>query len=428
MRDRKKSLMKKIAILFALLWSASAGAVPNTINFTGRLSTSTGPVNRAVNLTLKIYDVASGGTALWTEIHNNVGADNGLVFVDAGTLTTLDETVLDGRRLYFEIVVDNETLAPRLAINSVPYAVRTEVATNANFLGASIGPGDVVTSINGSGGVAATKTGNAVAVSLSTTGCTSGQAFKYNGTTFACANDLNTTYTGGAGVSVAGTTISLSTTGCAAGSVWKYNGTTFACASDADTTYTAGTGIGINGTSISINTTVVPQLAAANTFSGTNNFQSASNSFTGSGAGLTSLNANNVSTGTLPPARVSGAYTSITSVGTLGSLNVTGEISRDSTGVANIVPIAYGNVSATGLINVTGSTTNFTVTKPSTGRYDIAITGENYFFTNYVTVVSIISGCGIASTSSAGGHLLVFTFSCSGVATDEIFQFATYKP
>ena len=46
--------------------------------------------------------------------------------------------------------------------------------------------------------------------------------------------------------------------------------------------------------------------------------------FAGSGASLTSLDASQLSAGTLPSARVSGAYTGITSVGTLGALSVTG--------------------------------------------------------------------------------------------------------
>ena len=256
--------MRKIAITLILFWSAVAGAVPNTINFTGRLSKTSGPVNGAVNLTLKLYDVASGGTPLWTEIHNNAGANNGLVFVDAGTLSTLDDTVFSGNRLYLEIVVETETLSPRIAINSVPYAMRSSAATNADFLGTSIRPGDVVTSINAGPGVVAAKTGNAVAVSLSTTGCVSGQAYKFNGATFACANDLNTTYTGGAGISVSGTTVSLATTGCTAGSVWKFNGTAFVCAPDANTTYAAGPGVTISaGNQIGVDATVQRRMAAA---------------------------------------------------------------------------------------------------------------------------------------------------------------------
>ena len=194
--------MKKIAIMLILLWSAVAGAVPNTISFSGRLATSTGPVTGSVNLTFKLYDAATAGTALWTETHSNLSTDDGLVFVDAGMLTTLDETILDGRKLYLEVTVETETLAPRLAINSVPYAVRAAAAKSADLLGGVIGPGDVITSVTGSSGVVATKTGNAMAVSLSTTGCTSGQVYKYNGTTFSCQPDANTTYTAGPGITI----------------------------------------------------------------------------------------------------------------------------------------------------------------------------------------------------------------------------------
>jgi hypothetical protein len=250
----KGVLVKNVAILFVLLWASAAGAVPKTINFTGRLSTASGPVDGAVNLTLKLYAEPDDGTALWTEVHNNVGADEGLVFLDIGTLTTLDETILDGRRLYLEIVVGSETLAPRLAFNAVPYAVRTEVAATADLLG-TIAPGDVITSVAGNAGVAAARSGNTVMLGLSTTGCSNGQVYKFNGSTFACANDANTTFTAGNGINVSGTTIALSTTGCATGSVWKFNGTNFACAPDAGTNFTAGNGLDINGTTIALSTT-----------------------------------------------------------------------------------------------------------------------------------------------------------------------------
>jgi hypothetical protein len=265
-----------------------------------------------------------------------------------------------------------------------------------------------------------------------TTGCTNGQVFKYNGTTFVCAPDADTTYTAGAGVSVAGTTIGLSTSGCAPGFVWKYNGTAFACAPDADTTYTAGNGIGVAGTSISINSTVVPQLAGANSFSGVNNFSNTGNSFTGNGAGLFSLNASNLGIGTIPSAQVSGAYTGISAVGTLGSLRVTGAISRGSTGAANMVPIAYGNVNSDGAINSGGSTSNFTVTK-SGNVFNVAIAGEDYTVLNYVTMASpiLFPQCAAPAISSSNGQLTVTFFSCSSpfpLSISVPFTFVTYKP
>src|SRR5205085_5067942 len=60
----------------------------------------------------------------------------------------------------------------------------------------------------------------------------------------------------------------------------------------------------------------VALLNALQTFSGANTFSNAANSFTGSGAGLTSLNASNISSGTLNDARLS------TNVALLNAANV----------------------------------------------------------------------------------------------------------
>lgn len=45
---------------------------------------------------------------------------------------------------------------------------------------------------------------------------------------------------------------------------------------------------------------------------------------------VTNINASNLASGTVPSARVSGAYTGVTSVGTLGSLTVTGDVTVDT--------------------------------------------------------------------------------------------------
>lgn len=225
--------MRKLALLIGLCWvlvAQPAEAVPQTVSFTGRLSTSTGPVTGSVNLTFKLYDVATGGTDVWSEVRNGVGANNqGLVFVDLGEVTTLDSALFTGTRMYLEITVGSEVLAPRLAINSVPYAMQTD---NATTLGGAIMAGDVITGAAGTAGITATKTGNMLNVGLTTTGCSNGEVFKFNGTTFACAADNNTLPAAGTGIAVSGNTVSLITTGCSTGEVYKFNGTTFACAAD----------------------------------------------------------------------------------------------------------------------------------------------------------------------------------------------------
>jgi hypothetical protein len=245
--------MRSLALALVLLWSAAAGAVPRTINFTGRLTTSAGPVNGAVNVTLRLFADASGGNPVWSEVHNNVGADNGLVFIDVGSQTTLDDTVLDGRRLYLEIVVGDETLAPRLALNSVPYAVRTDTAASADRLG-SFTPNEVVTSINptAGGGISITRDHNTVSVGLTTTSCQNGQVFKVSGGVVGCADDAVGNFTAGNGLAISGGSISLKA--CAANQIYKMNAaaTAFTCQADDNTTLTGTAPISVSNGAISL--------------------------------------------------------------------------------------------------------------------------------------------------------------------------------
>ncbi|KAB2910861.1 MAG: hypothetical protein F9K40_01795 [Kofleriaceae bacterium] len=262
---------------------AQAQAVPATVSFTGRLTTSTGPVSGAVTVTFKLFDQSTNGTEQWSE-QRSLTATNGLVYADLGAMTTLDTTVLDNSSLYLEIQVGAEILTPRLPLQSVPYAIRSEVANTAETLG-TIAPGDVVTTVNASGGISAARSGNTVtltgtgvsgtapiavaggAVSLTT--CAANQVYKMTGGTWQCAADANTTYTAVAngGVTVGPSTIGLTT--CAVGQVLKSTGSgTYGCAADNDaggdiTGVTAGTGLSGGGTTgaltLSVNTSVIQQ-------------------------------------------------------------------------------------------------------------------------------------------------------------------------
>jgi hypothetical protein len=60
-------------------------------------------------------------------------------------------------------------------------------------------------------------------------------------------------------------------------------------------------------------------LATTNTWTGANTFSHASNNFTGVGTGLTALNASNLGSGTVASARISGSYTGITGTGALNA-------------------------------------------------------------------------------------------------------------
>jgi trimeric autotransporter adhesin len=102
-----------------------------------------------------------------------------------------------------------------------------------------------------------------------------------------------------------------------------------------------------------------------------------SGSFTGNGRPLTSLNAANIDTGTLPAARLSGTYTitvsgaattagtvttaaqpNITSVGTLSALAVTGNITGGNLITAGLASVSSITKTGTNAVGDIGQTTN----------------------------------------------------------------------
>lgn len=112
-----------------------------------------------------------------------------------------------------------------------------------------------------------------------------------------------------------------------------------------------------------------------------------------------------------------------------GSTNLDGELNRVvKTGTANLLPVCYGNVSASGFVSAGSG--NFTVTHLTTGWYSIAITGENYQFQQYITVVTPIGTTtpAVAATGSGGGELQVSVYNIAGTKIDNNFHFVVYKP
>jgi hypothetical protein len=265
-----KRIISTLFGLAVLCLFAEAQAVPATVSFTGRLTTSNGPVTGNVNVVFSLFNQATNGTVMWTETRSNLLATNGLVYADLGALTTLDESVLLNAPLFLEISVGGEILTPRLPLQSVPYSIRSEVANSADTLG-TIAPGDVVTAVNASGGISANRSGNTVTLTgtavagtapiavaagnVSLVTCAANQIYKMNagGTAWACGADNNTAPTASAPLSVTGVNVSL--VNCAANQVYKMNagGTAWACAADsADVPPTASAPLSVTGVNVSL--------------------------------------------------------------------------------------------------------------------------------------------------------------------------------
>ena len=120
------------SLSFATL--ASAQAVPTKLNFTARLVDAGAPVQGSRDFVFKLYPTMMLGTAIWTETRNAVPVVDGAVNLDLGASTPLTDAIFDGQTLYLEVTIGTTVLAPRTAVVSVPYALRSTVASRIGVL------------------------------------------------------------------------------------------------------------------------------------------------------------------------------------------------------------------------------------------------------------------------------------------------------
>jgi hypothetical protein len=131
------SLAIALALLSVTLMSAGASAaVPLTMTHQGRLlDAADQPVNDVFDITYRIFEVPSGGSPLWTEVHSSVQVTDGLFSALLGSTVPLSPDVLGnggGGALsprYLEVSIGGTALSPRLALSSVPSALSSSHVT-----------------------------------------------------------------------------------------------------------------------------------------------------------------------------------------------------------------------------------------------------------------------------------------------------------
>jgi hypothetical protein len=98
---------------------AASAVTTSSINYQGRLTDSAGePLSGSYTMTFRLYEVASGGSALATDSHS-VEVTDGLF----NTAIDFDPEYFDGRGLWLGITVGGEEMSPRPELRSVPYAL-----------------------------------------------------------------------------------------------------------------------------------------------------------------------------------------------------------------------------------------------------------------------------------------------------------------
>jgi hypothetical protein len=135
-----------LAVILFIAFSVYA-EVPKTINYHGYITDKDGvPVNGNVNMILKIYNVATGGNALWTETQT-ISVSNGIYDVILGKIYPVSLTFNEQYYLGVKVGTDDE-MTPRIQLTSVPYSFRAEYANNVG--------GSIYSGVSGNVGIGTT--------------------------------------------------------------------------------------------------------------------------------------------------------------------------------------------------------------------------------------------------------------------------------
>ena len=133
-----------LSLLVIVTVQHARAQAPQLINFQAQIE---GVTSGTVPVDFAIYDVATGGTALWSESYPNLAVQNGRIQVLLGSTETngIPASVFetDGDR-YIAITVNGNLLSPRSRLTSVAYALRASVADRVE----GGGGGGGVTSLN----------------------------------------------------------------------------------------------------------------------------------------------------------------------------------------------------------------------------------------------------------------------------------------
>ncbi len=372
-----------------LVGVVSAQSVPALLNVQGKLTDTTGnPVaDGSYSVMFTIYDAATGGTALWAE-NQVITTSGGLFSVMLGESTSFPNDLFDVSSLWLGIKVESDPeMTPRQRLTTAPYAFR---AANTATGGGWIDGGGVIrleTSTDSVGvGTSSPEARLHVVGDTATPGV---MGVSSGGGYTAGVSAINT----GSGPGLYAT----STSWHAILGVSDNGNATVMGRND-------GAGPGVKGQNQSTGPAIVG-------YANTGNLLELSTT-PGPVRKVTIDNSGNIEAAGMIQSDSGGfRFPDLTVQTTAASHSPT----QASFGFVVYKPpssgvIAYGTVTSNGTLY--SGTSNLSVSwNSSLNRYEITITGEDYYYLDYVTIVTPSSGmpC-FARTNSMSGKLLVYLY------------------
>jgi len=120
---------------------------PLRMTYQGRLLDSAGnPREGDARLVFGLYAAPTGGTALWSEVHDPVALDNGFFTVQLGSYTALMRELFAGASAYLQVEADpagalpSELFWPRQRLAMVPWAFSAAQAVSSATVRVEAGP------------------------------------------------------------------------------------------------------------------------------------------------------------------------------------------------------------------------------------------------------------------------------------------------
>ncbi len=153
--------MKKarIASLLALVLSLpglAAAAVPQTMSFSARIADNGRPVTGSHTVKFAFWDCDGSApltcvdpaNVLWSETQTLTVSDGVVTTVlgaDTTTPNPLPAAIFNGGPLFLEVTFDGTAFSPRMAVHSVPYALRAAEADHATTANSATSAGSATT-------------------------------------------------------------------------------------------------------------------------------------------------------------------------------------------------------------------------------------------------------------------------------------------
>jgi hypothetical protein len=133
--DGEREMTKYVLLALLAFAMVAVANVPHLLNVQGLLTDSQGEAvaDQTHSIVFAIYNVESGGTALWSETRD-VTTSGGLFAILLGEVTPMPASIFDGSDLWLGITVESDAeMTPRQQLVTVPYVFQALTVADSSI-------------------------------------------------------------------------------------------------------------------------------------------------------------------------------------------------------------------------------------------------------------------------------------------------------